>query len=448
MSRVVVVGGGLAGISAALRCADAGTEVTLLEARPRLGGATFSFQRDGLVVDNGQHVFLRCCTAYRALLRRIGSDGLTVLQDRMEITVRSPDGRSGALRRSSLPSPLHLAAAIARYPFLTPLERVRLAPAAVALARLDPDDPDLDGRTFGQWLGAHGQTAGAIESLWNLISLPTLNLDADEASLALAAKVFRTGLLSSREGADIGYAGAPLSAVHGDAATRAMSRAGITVHLRRPARGVRAAGSALEVEADGGSLPADAVVLAVPHDAVPALLPAGALADTGRLLELGASPIVNVHVVYDRQVMDRPFVAGLGTPVQWAFDRTGPSGLDRGQYLALSVSGADREIGERTEALRHRFLPALADLFPAARAARVEGFFVTREHAATFRQAPGTRALRPSARTRVPGLFLAGAWTDTGWPATMEGAVRSGVSAAREALLLMGRTESAREAAA
>jgi uncharacterized protein with NAD-binding domain and iron-sulfur cluster len=125
--------------------------------------------------------------------------------------------------------------------------------------------------------------------------------------------------------------------------------------------------------------------------------------------------------------------------VQWVFDRTAPSGLERGQYLAVSVSGADREIDERTEDLRARFLPAIAALLPRARAATVERCFVTRERAATFRQAPGSRALRPSSRTRIPGLFLAGAWTDTGWPATMEGAVRSGVAAARETLLLAGR---------
>ena len=133
-------------------------------------------------------------------------------------------------------------------------------------------------------------------------------------------------------------------------------------------------------------------------------------------------------------------MAGIGTPVQWVFDRTRTSGLGSGQYLVVSISGADAEVGERTEDLRARFLPALAELFPPARRAVVDRFFVTREHAATFRQAPGTWRLRPGPRTAVPGLFLAGAWTDTGWPATMEGAVRSGLAAAREALISVGRT--------
>ena len=156
--------------------------------------------------------------------------------------------------------------------------------------------------------------------------------------------------------------------------------------------------------------------------------------DCGHLVRLGTSPIVNLHVVYDRRVLELPFAAGVHTPVQWVFDRTEGAGLDRGQYLAVSLSAADAELDMTGEELRTRFLPALAELLPAAREARVESFFVTREHAATFRAAPGMRALRPGPRTAIPGFVLAGAWTDTGWPATMEGAVRSGRAAAREAM--------------
>jgi len=193
------------------------------------------------------------------------------------------------------------------------------------------------------------------------------------------------------------------------------------------------------VRLDDGSVEADAVVVAVPHDDAAGLLPPGAIPEPSRLLGLGASPIVNVHVVYDRRVMDLPFVAGVRTPVQWVFDRTEQSGLPEGQYLAISLSGAAKEAAERTETLRARFLPALEALFPRAREAVVRSFFVTRELSATFRQAPGTASLRPGATTEVPGLFLAGAWTDTGWPATMEGAVRSGLAAARGALDAVGR---------
>lgn len=438
--RVVVVGGGLAGMSAAVACADGGARVTLLEARPRLGGATFSFRREGLWVDNGQHVFLRCCTAYRRFLSRVGAEHLTTLQRRMAIPVLSPDGRRGWLRRNGLPAPLHLAGSIARYPFLSLSERARAGRAALALARLNLGDDRLDERTFEQWLVERGQSAAAIEALWNLIALPTLNLPASSASLALAAKVFQTGLLTDRAAADVGYASAPLSRVHGEMAAHSLAHAGAEVRVGEPVLAIEAGEGSFEVVVRDERLPADAVVLAVPHDRAASLLPPGALPGQERLVELGSSPIVNVHVVYDRRVTDLPFAAGVGTPVQWVFDRTRPSGLSDGQYLAISISGADRQITERTEDLRRAFLPALASLFPAAGEARVESFFVTREHAATFRQAPGTRALRPGTRTGIPRLYLAGAWTDTGWPATMEGAVRSGIAASREALIAVGRT--------
>jgi hydroxysqualene dehydroxylase len=426
--RVVVVGGGLAGIAAALDCADAGAHVTLVEVRPQLGGAAYSFEREGLRVDNGQHVFLRCCTAYRQLLRRLGSEPATVLQPRLAIPVLAPGGRRGWLRRGALPAPAHLAPALLRYPFLSARERARVVGASLALARLDPDDPALDARTFGSWLADHGQSPSAIEALWNLIALPTLNLPADEASLALAAFVFQTGLLGARDAGDIGYARMPLSAVHAEPAARALAAAGVDVQ-----RVVSGAGG-LGVEGPGERLDADAVVVAVPHDRAADLLPDGALPDGAALRRLGTSPIVNLHVVYDRRVLDLDFAAAVRSPVQYVFDRTRAAGVERGQYLAVSLSGAEREMASSADELRRRYEPALAELFPAARTAGVDRFFVTREHAATFRAGPGVRALRPGPRTAIRGLVLAGAFTATGWPATMEGAVRSGHAAATEAL--------------
>ena len=436
--RIVVAGGGLAGITAALACADAGAEVTLLEARARLGGATHSFRRHGLRVDNGQHVFLRCCTAYRALLERVGSSPLTQLQPRLDIPVLAP-GRRAGLRRDELPAPLHLARALARYPLLSPRDRLRAVPAALALSRLDPTDPALDRRTFGDWLEERRQSPRAVEALWDLIGLPTLNLPAREASLALAVKVFRTGLLDERSAADIGIPRAPLGVVHGEAAARALAEAGAEVRLRAPVRGVHVEGGRVRgVETEEGLVETDAVILATPPDAAAALVPPESGVDEAALGRLGTSPIVNVHVVYDRRVTDLDFAAAVGTPVQWVFDRTGPSGLEEGQYLAISLSGARQYERKKTEELRSLFLPALELLFPAAAAGRVRTFFVTRERAATFRQAPGSASLRPGPRTRVPGLVLAGAWTDTGWPATMEGAVRSGRFASRVALEELG----------
>src|SRR5215213_425814 len=169
--RVTVVGGGLAGITAALSCADGGAEVTLLEVRPRLGGAAYSFERDGLLLDNGQHVYLRCCTAYRALLERLGTTDATTLQPRLAIPVLAPGGSVEWLRRGSLPAPVHPAGALARYGHLSLRAR-----AALERSRLDPADEGLDRRTFGSWLAEHRQSPAATESLWSLVALPTLNL--------------------------------------------------------------------------------------------------------------------------------------------------------------------------------------------------------------------------------------------------------------------------------
>jgi hydroxysqualene dehydroxylase len=435
MRRIVVVGGGLAGIAAALDCARAGASVTLLESRGRLGGAAYSFVREGIVVDNGQHVFLRCCTAYRELLERIGATALVTLQPRLSIPVLAPGGETAWLRRSDLPAPLHLAGALARYRFLGRWQRASLALAMNALRGVDPDDPAADARSFGDWLSEHGQSREAVEVMWELIGRPTLNLVAADASLAQAAHVFQQGLLRDKTAGDVGYTRVPLGEIHDVAACGALAAAGVEVRLRLGATAIVPGQDGFRVEAGGvPPVAADAVILAVAHNRAARLLPPGSGVDLTRLGRLRTSPIVNLHVVYDRPVLEVPFAAGVRTPVQWIFDRTRASGLERGQYLAISLSAAKAELDMSVDDLRGRFLPAVAELLPGARDAEVEMFFVTREHAATFRAAPGARALRPGPRTALAGLVLAGTWTDTGWPATMEGAVRSGHAAAREAL--------------
>ncbi len=178
-------------------------------------------------------------------------------------------------------------------------------------------------------------------------------------------------------------------------------------------------------------LRADGVVLAVPSGPAARLVPQAATSGAPRWAELGSSPIVNVHVIYDKRVTRLPLAAAVDSPVQWVFDKTRQAGVPAGQYLAVSVSAADSYVDVPVAALRQLFLPALEELFPAAREATVTDFFVTRERRATFRQGPGCGSLRPGASTLLPGLALAGAWTDTGWPDTMEGAVRSGHSAAQ-----------------
>ncbi|NLU83463.1 hydroxysqualene dehydroxylase HpnE [Rhodococcus sp. HNM0569] len=444
--RVAVVGGGLAGLTAALRLADAGAAVTLHEAKPRLGGLTSSFRRGELWVDNGQHVFLRCCTSYRAFLDRLGVTELTTLQDRLDIPVRS-DTAEARLRRGRMPAPLHLAASLARYPWLTTLDRARFVRAALALRAVDRDDPRTDDLSFGRWLRSRGQDPAAVGSLWDLVGVATLNVRADDASLALAATVFQIGMLTDRAGGDIGWARVPLQQLHGDAAGSALADAGADVHTRSKVRALHPVGSGWTVVTDDGREDVDDVVVAAPPAVTESLVPHGALdVPAGWSRELGVSPIVNLHVVTDRRVLDTPFVATAGSDVQWVFDRTDQSSLTSGQYLAVSVSAADEFVDAPTAALRTHFAPQLQAVLPRLRDAHVHEFFVTREREATFRAAPGTARLRPGNRTRAPGLYVAGAWTATGWPATMESAVRSG-DAAADALLEDARDSDTREAA-
>jgi squalene-associated FAD-dependent desaturase len=447
--HAVVIGGGLAGTTAALALADAGVRVTLLEGRPRLGGLAFSFRRDGLTVDNGQHVYLRCCTAYRWFLDRIEGTALAPIQNRLDVPVvdlAKPEGRRlGRLRRDALPVPLHLGRSLATYPHLSLAERAKVGRAALALKGLDLADPSLDAQDFGSWLTAHGQSARAVEALWDLVGVATLNAVAGDASLGLAAMVFKTGLLSDPGAADIGWAHVPLGELHDRLARKALESAGVRTEVRTRVTSISTdENGTWSVQVPGESLRADAVVLAVAQSEACDLLPEGALDAPEKLREIGTAPILNVHVVYDRKVLDKPFFAALGTPVQWVFDRTDASGLREGQYLALSQSAAHDEIDEPVAALRERYLPELERLLPLARGAEVRDFFVTRERTATFAPAPGVGRLRPGARTKAPGLYLAGAWTATGWPATMESAVRSGVSAADAALAALGRPRPAR----
>jgi squalene-associated FAD-dependent desaturase len=445
-ARIVVVGGGLAGIAAALELADAGVTVTLYEARARLGGATYSVRRKEHWIDNGQHVLLRCCTAYRSFLARMGVEHLVPIQPRLRIPILREGKPPAFLRRAPLPAPLHLVPTLLGYSLLRRSDRIGAFRAAAALRKLDPADDVLDTQTFGDWLRRHSQSDEAIAELWNLIALPTLNLPASEGSLALATKVFRTGLLDAADACDVGVPAVPLQRLHGDAARRALESAGVKVALGTSVRSVEPKRVALDEDAQE----VDAAIVAVPHDAVARLVPAGTV-DPDALARLGSSPIVNIHVHFDRRVLDEPFAAAeAGSPLQWLFDRTEASEVAHGQLVSVSLSGAQREIAEPLATLRERYLPALECLLPDAGEAEVLDFTATREPRATFRAAPGSARLRPGPRTTVSGLYLAGAWTDTGWPATMESAVRSGRAAAAAALsdLARGHTQASVEAAA
>jgi squalene-associated FAD-dependent desaturase len=435
---VVVVGGGLAGIAAALECADRGAAVTLLERRNHLGGLTWSFRHGDRWIDNGQHVFLRCCDEYLRLLARIGASDDVSLQERLDIPVVAPPRRPGdrpvvgRLRRNDWVAPLHLTSALLRFPHLSWRGRLGLGPAVMGLRRLDLDDPALDSQTFEGWLSGHGQSPATVAALWDLITIPTVNLPAAEASLAMAAKVFQTGLLTNRRAADIGWSRVPLGQLHGERAGTALAQAGVDVRIGARVDAVeRTTSGGYTVRVDGESLEADRCVVAVPHDQAARVLPSGSVAHQDHLDELGHSAVIDVHLVFDRQVTGWPLMAALHSPVQWVFDRTasaGASGTE--QYLAVSVSNADALLGRHPDQLVPWIVAELGRLLPTVAGARLVDSLVTKERQATFRAVPGSGALRPAARSVHPGLAVAGAWTATGWPATMEGAVRSGRAAA------------------
>jgi len=445
---VVVIGGGLAGISAALELAEAGRAVTLVEGRPWLGGATCSFLRRGLTIDNGQHLFLRCCTAYRDLLARLGVTGSCVVQDRLDLTVIAPVGPDdplrATLRRSALPAPAHLAGALARFRLLSVTERARAASAALALRFADIGSGN--DRNLAGWLADHGQTERARTMLWDWLCAVALNTRPEQADLSLAASTFRATVLASRDSADIGVPSVPFSKLHSAPAAALLSRLGVTIRLSTRAAAVEAdpaggfqvtvvtAGSAGQGGHGGATevIESAAVVLAVPPGQAVGIASPVLPAAAARWSLLRTSPVVSVHVIYDRRVTRLPFAMVAGSPVRWVIDKTSSAGLQAGQYLAASVPAADCYVDASAAELRERALPLLERLFPEAAGANVEDFFVTRERRATIWHEPGVQRLRTVPDAGLPGLAVAGAWTETSWPDTMEGAVRSGRSAARK----------------
>jgi squalene-associated FAD-dependent desaturase len=408
-----VVGGGLAGLAAALELQEAGHEVTVLEARPTLGGAVQTLpEREGdpdPPPDNGQHVALGCCTEYLAFLARIGQAD-AVRREPLSLPVIAEDGSVARIAPGAL--------ALLRYRHVSWGDRLAIARIARRLGRLVPQE--YDGETFAALLRRLGQSQRAIDRFWDVFLRPALNLRSEEVSAAPALFTVQTALLGERSASDLLLPVAPLGAMHGEAAGRALEAGGGTV--RTGAR-VAALDGQTAVLADGERVDADAVVVALPPAESAALLgePAPALAD---------SPIVSVHLLLDRVVLRFELAALLGSPAHWVFDRGRLTGRSpaRGQYLTVVSSG----VPELLE-VRGRGLVDLVAGEVTRRLGRAELRWsrVSREPAATFAARPGTLAARAGVETGRPGVVRAGAWTDTGWPATMEGAVRSGRAAAR-----------------
>ena len=438
---VLVIGGGLAGLAAACKLGNGGFRVKLLERRGFLGGRAFSFtdRTTGFEVDNGQHVFMRCCTRYIAFLKRLGVFQNTYVQDRMAVQIiDGPAGASG-LSSAPLPTPFHLLPSFATYRHLSAREKALALMASLRIMALgEKGRKELDGQTFYDWLRQHGQTDRAIANFWNVITLPTLNDDVRWVSANQAMMVFQEGFFKDSRGADIGYSKVGLTSLIEDAAKLYITDRGGEVVLKSEAAGLRVAGGRIEGIAltGGGLLAADYYVSAVPHQVFVPMLSAELQEDPffGRASALESSPIVNVHVWYDRPVARFEFAAFLNSKVQWAFNKSrmyNRNGQD-GQYICLSQSGARDLIDVPKEEIRRMFLEELAGLLPKADQAGVTHVSVVKEPMATFSAAPGALRHRLPARTPIGNLFLAGEWTDTDWPSTMEGAVRSGETAAKE----------------
>jgi squalene-associated FAD-dependent desaturase len=411
--RAVVVGGGLAGLAAALDLVDAGHEVTLVEARPTVGGAVQTLpERDGdpsPPPDNGQHIALGCCTEYLRFLARVGQAG-SVLRTPLALPVIGEDGRRATLANGAL--------ALLRYGHLPLRERVTVARVARRLGRLDPDAHD--DVTFADLLRRLGQSDAAIDRFWDVFMRPALNVASEQASAALAIFTVRTALLGERGASDLVLPAAPLGEMHGEAAERALVAAGAVV--RRRARAIALDGRAV-VLADAERIEADGIVVALPPDESARLLgePAPGLED---------SPIVSVHLLFDRRLLDPPLAALLGSPAHWVFDRGRLTGYEpaQGQYLTVVASGAPELAATRGRELVDLMVREVTGRLGPA---ELRWSRVSREPGATFLGRPGTAGLRPGPQTGRPGVMRAGAWTATGWPATMEGAIRSGRRAAR-----------------
>ena len=400
--KVTVVGGGLAGLAAALDLVDAGHAVTVLEARPTLGGAVQTLpEREGdpePPPDNGQHIGLGCFTEYLRFLDRIGEGG-SFLRTRLALPVIAEDGTVAAIEPRL--------ATLLRYRHLTPRDRVRI-PVVTARCRKARAEP---GETFGGLLRRLGASDAAIDRFWDVFIRPALNLRCEEVDAEAGLFTVRTALLGPRANSDLVLPTRPLGLMHGDAAGRALGAAGATVHTD-----VRV-GSLDEIDAD-------AIVVAVPPRESARLLgePEPGLED---------SPIVSVHLWFDRPLLDRPLAALLGSDAHWVFDRGGLTGHapERGQYLTVVSSGVPELLEVRGRELVERVAGQLTERLGEA---ELLWSRVSREPYATVALRPGT--VRPGVETSRPGVVRAGTWTDTGWPATMESAIRSGRTAAQHIL--------------
>ncbi|HEY6990828.1 MAG TPA: hydroxysqualene dehydroxylase HpnE [Bryobacteraceae bacterium] len=418
---VAIVGGGLAGLSTALALGSIGYPVTVYEARPFLGGRATSYSvntaEENLTIDNCQHVLLRCCVNLIDFYQRL--EVIERIDFWREFYWIEPGGRVSILKRGRFRAPFHLAESFAKIRFLAIADKISIARALLAARKEYGKRTDLERITMLDWLREKKQTASAIERFWRQVLVSAINEDLDRMAAVHGLQVFALGFLQKVDSYEMGVPAVPLGELYSE---KAWARY-VCVKLapRTPIERLRVEKGRIEgLESKGELLKADAYVFAVPFERIPALAP-----------ELGLdfssfthSPITGIHLWFDRQVTKLPHATLLDRTIQWMFNK------DEGRYLQLVIS-ASRSLAEmpRGEVV-DLALKELKEFFPAVADAKLERSHVVKEMRATFSAAPGLEGKRPRTATDFTNLFLAGDWTRSGWPATMEGAVRSGYLAA------------------
>lgn len=437
----IVLGGGLAGIAASAKLAQADWDVTLLEARSSLGGRAFSFQdsQSGRVLDNGQHVIVGACSNLIDFLETIGARHLWHIQHQLDVAVYDRRRRLGRLYGVSAPAPLHLLPAFLSYPHLSWFDKVRATRGLIAMMRVKRNNPDLEEITFYDWLKSRGQSDRVVANLWNVLVEGTLNDNVRDVSASMGLMIVQDGLLADNHTANVGYPTAPLNEALTQPAQAYLDNLGVNIAVGTAVKSAHtdpdfAVRSVTLV--NGVEMQADAYVSAVPFWTLPNLFVGDDLADTHTIRSLSnlqTSPIVNVHLLFDRPVMSREFCYFLDSPLQWVFNSTrifGGIPHDNRQALSVSVSAAWEYIDTDRPAFARTVVDEMAEALPETRNATLLDSVVVKQRNATFRCTPGASKYRPGPHIESPNLFLAGEWTNTGWPSTMESAIISGYNAA------------------
>ena len=435
--RVAVVGGGLAGLAAGCALAGSGFRVTLFERRPYLGGRASSYQHPGTgeVVDNCQHVLLGCCTNLIQFYERLGVEDKIRWYDRL--TFLEPGGRASVIESSMLPAPFHNAPAFLRASCLNLSDKLTIGMAMAALAPAIPRD---SGETFLAWLRRHAQTKQAIERFWKPVLVSALNEELDRMSVPYAAQVVRESFLKSAGAGRMGVPTVPLTDLYSAAGDYIAGHGG-EIRLRCSVESFVTEPDQVKLLPSGEETSFDFVVFAVPFDVLSRILPQTSGANPLRqaLARFETSPITGIHLWFDRQITELDHAVLLDRTIQWMFHKSKLLGRnENGSYIELVVSSSKTLVEKSRAEIVELALAELREFFPGARDAKLVKSTVIKEVHATYSPRPGVDVYRPRPETVWTRVFLAGDWTATGWPATMEGAVRSGYMAAESVARVAG----------